>query len=583
MDRIKVLPPELAQKIAAGEIVERPVSVVKELVENALDAGATDITVDLVAGGKQLIRVRDNGSGMGRRDAELAFVRHATSKIASEGDLSAISTLGFRGEALASIAAVSRLTLRTSEGGDAPGTLVEREGEAVREVREIAFPQGAEVEVRDLFFNLPARVKFLRGAAAELGLIAKYLVNVALARPDLRITAKDGARTFLNGLPVSGLRERIFQVFGKSAVDKLMDVDHAEGERSVSGFASRPPEGRTDRAHQLFFVNSRPVRDKVLASALRQAYRGFLEKDLAPEAYLFVVLPFEEVDVNVHPAKSEIRFRDSQAVFQLLLRGLEKARLRASGVKDLAELLTGDIPPAAAERKAETGEVRPGEPGLFRLEVAESVSGFAAEPISRQSAEPAAADGPRLIGQYAGAYIIAETPDALLVVDQHNAHERILFDRYAEIDRLRRWPVKMSLLPLVFELSPAQEIAFEEGREAFEGAGFRVEAMGGRSYSLREYPDIFKPEEALGVVLEMLEEDKGGGVPKKERLLRTMACRSAVKAGEPLPREKMSFLLQELFRSSNPALCPHGRPIVLRLAKSQVEKGLRRPVGSSSE
>jgi DNA mismatch repair protein MutL len=579
MEKIKVLPPDLAQKIAAGEVIERPVSVVKELVENALDAGATEIVVELVAGGKRLIRVRDNGGGMGPRDAEMAFLRHATSKIAGEEDLFSIATLGFRGEALASIAAVSRLTLRTSEGGEAGGTQVEIEGGASRASKSIAFPRGTEVEVRDLFFNLPARAKFLRGETSELGLIAKYLANVALACPRQRLAAKHGPRTVFDYPPVSGLRERLFQVFGKSVVDKLGEVGHAEGDQAVFGFVSRPPEGRTDRARQLFFVNGRPVRDKVLSSALQQACRGFWEKGLHPEAYLFVTLPFGEVDVNVHPAKSEVRFRNSQAIFEILLRGLEKALLAAAGIKNLAEILAGEPVPPRPEGGTAPAEDRWGEQAAFRFQVAEGAPPSAPEAGAKGLADAASpAGGPRLIGLYGNAYIIAETPDALLIVDQHNAHERVLHDRYAEIDRLRKWPVKMSLVPLVFELSPAQEVALGDGAEALAGAGFRVEAMGGRSYALREYPDIFKPEEALGVVLEMLEEEKGGtAATKRERLLRTMACKSAVKAGEPLPREKAEFLLQALFRTSNPAVCPHGRPIVVRIAKSQIERGLRRP------
>jgi DNA mismatch repair protein MutL len=580
MNKIAVLPPHLAQKIAAGEVVERPVSVVKELVENALDAGATEIAVELAAGGKRLVRVRDDGCGMGRRDAELAFVRHATSKISTEEDLYAIDTLGFRGEALASISAVSRLTLRTSEGGEAPGTMVEREAGTVCAVKDIAFPRGTEVEVRDLFFNLPARAKFLRGDTSELGLVTKYLTYIALAYPGLRITARHGPRTILACPPVRSLQERLFQLFGKSALDRLMEVDHAEGPYAVSGFASRPPEGRRDRSHQVFFVNARPGRDKVLSAALHQAYHGRLEKELSPEAYLFVTIPFDEVDVNVHPAKAEVRFRNSPAVFELLVHGIEKAALRASGVKDLASIPAAEPPAAGQVEGGASLENLSGEQTAFPFQVAEGTATFAGlEPRPGEvDKEKAPQAGPRLIGQYAGAYIVAETADALLVIDQHNAHERVLHDRYAEIDRLRKWPVKMSLVPIVFELSPAEEVSLEAGREALEGAGFRVEAMGGRSYALREYPDIFKPAEALAVVLGMLGEEKGGPpAPQRERLLRTMACQTAVKAGEPLPREKMAFLLLELFKTSNPALCPHGRPIVVRIAKSQIEKGLRRP------
>jgi DNA mismatch repair protein MutL len=586
VNRIKILSRELSQMIAAGEVVERPASVVKELVENALDAGADEIAVDLQAGGKALIRVRDNGGGMGREDAVLAFVRHATSKVASETDLAAIATLGFRGEALASISAVSRLTLRTSEGTGAPGTQVEREGDVELSVRDIGFPRGTEVEVRDLFFNLPARLKFLRSDASELGLVVKYLTNVALAYPQLRLAAAHGRRNVLACQPVEGLKERIFQLYGKSVLETLMPVAYSEGESAVSGFASRPPEGRPDRSHQLFFVNARPVRDKVLASALNQAFRGFLEKERSPEAFLFVTLPFGDVDVNVHPAKSEVRFRNSQAVFQLVRRGIEKARLKASGVKDLGSLLD-ERSASAGQNDGESIEpavadaVRAGIQGVFDLRVAEEGREFSSpgRPPDRAAAEAAVSgSGLRLLGQFVNSYIVAEAPDALLVIDQHNAHERVLYDRYAEIDRQRKWPAKLSLIPLVFELGPAQEIALEAGRASLEEAGFRVEAMGGRSHSLREYPAIFEPEKALGVVLAALEEEKDQSpVERKESLLATMACKTAVKAGESLPREKMSFLLQELFRSSNPGLCPHGRPIVVRIPKSQIEKNLRRP------
>jgi DNA mismatch repair protein MutL len=585
MNRIAVLPPDIAQKIAAGEVIERPVSVVKELVENALDAGASEIAVELLEGGKRLIRVRDDGCGMGRRDAELAFVRHATSKIAAEEDLFAIATLGFRGEALASISAVSRLTLRTSDGSGGAATLVEREAGAATEVRDIAFPRGTEIEVRDLFFNLPARAKFLRGDRSELGLIVKYLTNVVLAYPGLRFSAGHGPRTVLSCPPVDGLRERIHQLYGKEALDRLIEVDHDEDGRRVYGFASRPPGGRPDRSHQALFVNARPVRDKVLATALNQAYAGFLERDLSPEAFLFVTVPFSEVDVNVHPAKSEVRFHDPQAVFQIVRRGVEKARLRAGGLKEMGGV--GAAPSAGALRDLAPGpRFRTGGPQpSLGLVAAEGPADYA-EPEVRLEAgtegdltAARTAGGQRVVGQYVNAYILVEDADALLVVDQHNAHERILFDRFAEIDRDRKWPVTMSLIPLLFELGPAQAVGLEAALPALEGSGFRVEPMGGRSFALREYPNIFKPDEALGIVLEAVGEDRDvPAAPRKDLLLATMACKAAVKAGQPLPREKMEFLVRELFRTSNPALCPHGRPVVVRVAKSQIEKGLRRPV-----
>jgi len=611
MNRIAVLPLEISQKIAAGEVIERPVSVVKELVENSLDAGSSEIRVDLLAGGKKLIRVQDDGHGMGRADAEISFIRHSTSKIASEDDLLEIATLGFRGEALPSISAVSRITLRTSEGGEAAAVEIEREGDAVRAVREIALPRGTTLEVRDLFFNLPARLKFLRSDSSELTQIAKYMTNVALAYPGLRLSLSHGPRSVLDCPPVAGLRERIFQLYGKEILDRLMEIDHGESGGRLFGFASRPPHGRADRSHQLFFVNNRPVRDKILASALNQAYRGLLEKEMSPEAFLFLTVPYGEVDVNVHPAKSEVRFRDSSSVFRLVLRSVERARygLGEGGLKEIgagggsgregwgmparkgahegAHAAEGAPPAFAPIEFSSAAQFRLGVP----FKIGERPWSFGrpaafGRPVGASDGEPDGHPGAetageghelRVLGQFADAYIVVEAEDGLLVVDQHNAHERILFDKYAEIRARKTWPVALSLVPLLFDLSPSQVVRLEAEQAGLEESGFRVESMGGRSYALREYPDIFKPQEALSVVTSLLEEDPGGpGERKKEGLLATMACKSAIKAGEPLPREKMEFLVQELFRTSQPSLCPHGRPIVVKIPRGQIEKGLGR-------
>jgi DNA mismatch repair protein MutL len=566
MNRIRLLPSGISQKIAAGEVIERPASVVKELVENSLDAGATEIAVELVAGGKKLVRVRDDGQGMSRGDAELCFIRHSTSKIAAEDDLLAISTLGFRGEALPSISAVSRITLRTSEGGSGPGTEIEREGEDVLAVKDIAVPRGTTIDVRDLFFNLPARQKFLRGDSAELTSIVKYLTSVALAYPRLRLAASHGPRKILSCPPVGGLRERIFQLFGKSALERLMDVDFAEGEKRLTGFVSLPPAGRPNTSHQFFFVNRRPVRDKILSSALNRALRGILEKNLAPEAFLFLDVRYADVDVNVHPAKAEVRFRRSSDVFELVLRAVERARLKYLGIKEIP------AEPPFGERDEQIGLELPS--GIAEHDRFYEKTGDIRAATASAAEEKA---GLRVLGQLANAYVVAEDEDGLLIVDQHNAHERVLYERYADIDRKRTWPVTISLIPLVFDLSPSQTLSLEAHIDTLKESGFRVEAMGGRSHALREYPDIFKPEEALSAFLSLLEEMKespAGG--RKEKILATLACKTAIKAGQPLPPEKLEFLVRELFKTSNPSLCPHGRPVVVRISKSQIEKGLRR-------
>jgi DNA mismatch repair protein MutL len=570
MNKIFVLPSAISQKIAAGEVIERPVSVVKELVENSLDAGASEISIELVQAGKKVIRVRDDGCGMSREDAETAFVRHSTSKIVREEDLLAISSLGFRGEALPSISSVSRLTLRTSEGGEVSGTEIEREGDRSVAVRDVAHPRGTTIEVRELFFNLPARRKFLRTDTSELQTIVKYVTNVALAYPGLRLALSHESRSILSCPAVGNLRERLFQLFGKSLLDRLMEVDLTEEGGRISGYSSLPPSGKAGRPHQSFFVNKRPVRDRILSSALNQAYKGILEKDLSAEAFLFLTIPFEDVDVNVHPAKAEVRFRHSPSVFRLVLRGVEQARKRAGGIKTV-QPPAWVIPPAG--ERPEVGDLQIPY-GLPR----ERQPFFpAAQPPGHETEPRADGSGLRVLGQLAGSYILAVDEEGILVVDQHNAHERVLFEKYREIESRKAWPVTMSLIPLVFELSPSQTLSLEKNEGLLRESGFRVEPMAGRSYALREYPDIFKPEEALAAFLGILEEiENGEAERKKDRLLATLACKTAIKAGEPLIGEKMKFLLEELFKTSNPSLCPHGRPIMVRISLSHIEKSLGR-------
>jgi len=576
MRKIHLLPDDVARKIAAGEVIERPVSVVKELVENSLDAGATAVRIEIADGGKALIKVQDDGAGMDREDAALCFRRHSTSKIAREEDLERIATLGFRGEALASIAAVSRLVLRTYDGAADRGTMIEREGERLVAVTDIAFPRGTSVEVRDLFFNLPARRKFLRPASSEFGPVAKYVTQAALGAPGVRFTLIHGGRETIACPPVATLRERIFQLFGKKMIDGLMDVAADDGGARLEGLASRPLGGRPDKSVQHFFVNGRPVKDRVLMAALSQAYTGILERGRSPEAFLFLRLPYDEIDVNVHPAKAEVRFRDTQRIFRLVLRAVAEGAARGQVIKEV-------VPAGAAgtTRVAE-GEAGYEAPGLgfgspARTETLGSGGDMYPRYVSPFSESAPAHAGPAVLGQYANMYIVAADEDGLLVIDQHNAHERVLFDKFREIDRLRAWPRKTLLIPPILELSPSAAAALEANALLFEELGFRVEAMGGRSYALKEYPDLFKPAEAGDVFLSMLEE--AGEKPAEERrdhMLATMACKSAVKAGEPLVREKMGYLVEELFKTSQPALCPHGRPIVVRIEKPTIDKGLRR-------
>lgn len=565
MKKIAVLPSEISQKIAAGEVIERPFSAVKELVENSLDSGASEINVELLLGGKGMIKVSDNGCGMNREDALVCFERHSTSKISREEDLLGISTLGFRGEALPSISAVSRVILKTSDGTGEQGSQIEREGEKLVQVSDIAFPKGTSVEVRDLFFNLPARKKFLRSERSELSLIVKYLTSVALVYPEIRFSLVHGKRQVFNFPQVSSLKERLFQVYGKSLLERLMEVDYREGERRLHGYATSPPSGRSDKNRQLFFVNKRPIREKTLLGALNKVYKGFLEKDQFAEAFLFLTCPYTEVDVNVHPAKAEIRFKDSSPIYQLVVRSIEQAMLKGRGIKEIypsREESKGDfrieekMPPIAFRMPKEE---EPQEPGLFPPLTAEK----------RRSLQ--------VLGQFLDSYIVASKEEGILVIDQHNAHERVLYERYLQTDRMKKWPRKLALLPILFDLSPSQVLSLENNQELWEETGFRVEAMGGKSFALKEYPDIFKEEEAENVFLSLLEEMKEEKIEdKKMRLLATLACKTAVKAGQALSLEKMRFLVEELFKTTNSSLCPHGRPIVVKIGKKEIERGLKR-------
>lgn len=567
MKKIRLLPPEISQKIAAGEVIERPFSVVKELVENSLDAGASEIKVELQAGGKKSIKVQDDGAGMSREDAGLCFERHATSKISNEHDLEEISTFGFRGEALASISAVSELVLKTSDGEGEIGIEVEQKGGAPVSVQDIAFPKGTSVEVKDLFYNLPARRKFLRSDQSELSLIARYVSGVALAFPEVRFSLAHSRREIVNCPQVGSYKERIFQLYGKDVLKKLLEIDFAEGESRIFGYGSRPPSGKADKAHQLFFINRRLVKDRVLQAALNQAYRGFLEKGLFPETFLFLTLPYPEVDVNVHPAKAEVRFRDSQFVFRLVLRAVEKAMLKDRGIKEVYPSQEG----VGLESRVEEAAASRAFLKTSRPEMQDRIL----FPSAQESKTGAAY--PYVLGQYLNTYIVAAGEEGLFIIDQHNAHERVLFEKYKEIDAQKRWPQKIPLIPLLVDLSPSQTLSLEKSQSLLEEAGFRVEAMGGRTFVLNSFPDIFESEAAKEVFLTLLEEvGEEEMEKKKEKLLTTLACKTAIKANEVLPREKMDYLVEELFKTSNPSLCPHGRPIIIKVDKSQIEKGLRR-------
>jgi DNA mismatch repair protein MutL len=472
--------------------------------------------------------------------------------------------LGFRGEALPSISAVSRVTMKTSDGRTEKGIQVEREGERVLRMFELAFPKGTCVEVRDLFYNLPARRKFLRSDRAELSQIVKFLTQFALAFSEVRFSLHHGGRKVFDYPAVSSLKERIYQVYGRSVLESLIPVDYQDEEERIHGYVSRPPSGRKDRSHQLFYVNRRTVKDRMLQAALNQAFAGYIEKDLSAESFLFIRVPFSEVDVNVHPTKAEVRFRDSPSIFRLVQRGIAQSISREIGIKE--------VYPAQPEMRGRPRIEEAFQPALMmKPDKAENQTSKMFIPESEEKR------GRRVLGQYLDTYIVMADEKGLLIVDQHNAHERVLFEKYKEIDQESGWPRKLTLLPAVFDLSPSQVLSFEKNRNLLEEIGFRVDNMGGRSFALKEYPDIFEEEEAQKIFLSLLEEMGEEKIQdKKKTLLAALACKTAVKAGQPLSYDKMSYLVEELFATSNPSLCPHGRPVLLKLDRNRIEKEIGR-------
>ncbi|HQM75284.1 MAG TPA: DNA mismatch repair endonuclease MutL, partial [Candidatus Saccharicenans sp.] len=479
------------------------------------------------------------------------------------------------------------------------GYQVEREGDRLIRFLEIAFPPGTMVEVRDLFFNLPARRKFLRGERSELNLITSYVTQVALAFPGVKFLLIHNNRQLLNCPAVSRLEERVYQLYGRQLLDGLMTVDYEEGGYRLSGLSSRPFAGRADRQHQFFFVNRRPIKDRVLSAALTQAYLGMLDRQKSPECFLFLDLPYELVDVNVHPAKAEIRFKEPQAVFRVILHGIELAARSESLIKPVMVGEAGRVEnrqPAKETKEAELNLQEKEEQKENESEVEkEPQEEIQAPEWSRQAsptwrqpgdaqqvAENSATSraGRRVLGQYLNAYLVVTSEEGLMIVDQHNAHERLLFEKFKKLDEEKGWASRQMLFPQVLELSPEEVLHLEELQEELAGLGFELEPLGERSYSLRAFPDVFDEARATEILRGIL---AGGGPErlksKRDKMLATMACKAAIKAGQPLSQAEMEFLAAELFQTTQPGVCPHGRPIIVEISRDKIEKTLGRQPG----
>ena len=642
MARIQVLTDAVANKIAAGEVVERPASVVKELLENSLDAGAGRVEVEVESGGRKRICVTDDGSGMDPDDALQAFERHATSKIRRVEDLFAIGTLGFRGEALPSIAAVARLNLETKMATEATGTRVEIWGGKLRDVRESARAGGTRVEVRDLFFNVPVRRKFLKSESTELGHIASLVTHYAIAHPDKSFLLKTASRTLVDVSAVRERRERVFQLLGSQLLEQLIEIPLVErrifdsrspagetdepGEEpspgliQLSGFVSRPEVQRLNRKQIFIFVNGRLVRNRLLLHSINQAYRNILPSGMFPVALVFLVVPAREVDVNVHPTKMEVRFRRTNFIHDFTHDAVRQTLVAARPIPHFPVKKSSSAFPPGGTRPDASGLAKPGRPnrepaGSFHLTspadpsasarlpleaaaalsvyspcqetpgtgVSGEISGSATDSLSPSSLEEEAPEGLNPLGQVQDSFIVAENQTGLWIIDQHVAHERILFEQHLAKRSQNQVESQRLLLPIIVELTPRQQARFQDIASELQASGFEIEPFGRNTVAVKAVPAEVSADRVEKLLMEIL-----GGVEDKEpegeislenlrnKIAASVACHAAIKVNMPLEIEKMEWLLRELLKTECPMSCPHGRPIILRYTLRDIRKAFKR-------
>jgi DNA mismatch repair protein MutL len=677
MGQIRILPDQVANQIAAGEVVDRPASVVKELLENALDAGAMRIRVEVEGGGRKLIRVSDDGHGMNRDDALLAFERHATSKLRTADDLLSIATLGFRGEALPSIASVARVTLETAAGDEAAGTHLEVAGGKIHRVEDAALPRGTTIAVADLFFNTPARRKFLRAESTELAHVTALVTHYALAHPEKQFDLLSASHTILAAPPVARTAERIFQVFGKETLSQLLpvaaeillersglpepppwrkspdDPPRQPGTLRLTGFYSKPELQKLNRNSIYIFINKRLIRDRLLLHAITEAYRNVIPPTSFPVVLLFLEMPPEEVDVNVHPAKTEVRFRQAGHIHDFVRDSLRTALIKARPAAGFLAALDSQpsaspslMPPAAsplpgapdsdpsAPSDAEPFHLTPHIPAAVPGALPFDAQNLASRDLDAQAwveaasallatgvdagdcsptpngtaaysynpavataaatalveAEQAANSLNRLgslkpIGQLRDSFILASGEDGLWIIDQHVAHERVLFEKILRDRQVERVQRQRLLMPMLVELKPEQMVVFARIAEELEVNGFEVEPFGLQTLAVKAAPvglEGAELERTLAEVIDQSTADSGENPHNEEltrlrsRIAASIACHSAIKVNTALDTKRIEWLLLELGKTSHPTSCPHGRPIALLYSWKEILRAFHR-------
>jgi DNA mismatch repair protein MutL len=597
-ERVRILSEDLANRIAAGEVIERPASVVKELAENALDAEAHSLTVSVQGAGRRLIRVSDDGHGMNRDDALLAFERHATSKIRSIEDLGCIATLGFRGEALPSIASVSRLTLTTCAQLGETGTWLELDGGVIRQVREWTGPVGTSIEVRQLFFNTPARLKFLKTRNTELGHMVNVLSQLALAHPGLRVRFIHEQQALLDLPPAATTLDRLAAIWGAEVSRQLIPIEDRESSVLLSGFVSPPTWSRASRDAQYLFVNGRAVRDRLLLHALSEAYRHTLPEKRHPMVFVFLTLPPQDVDVNVHPHKTEVRFVQPDLVHALVREAIQRSLSRtAVSIPSVARTES----PASSPQSSPAAPVIPHDwppPLMPDIEAVRSsllappspaTAGLSTSPTPPTEPNPSLirasplVPAPQLrpLGQIHHSFIVADGPEGLYLFDQHALQERILYEVLKSGFRAKAVPRQQLLFPTPLELTPAAMLWFEEFRDFLERIGFEAEPFGGTTVVLRAVPAVLADYPYMEIYRDTVAAlaVTGRASPYDEiveAMLASLACHDAIKINRPLDLSEMRRLLDDFAKVGAPATCPHGRPLALTIPVSELRRRFHR-------
>ena len=604
MGKIARLPSDLANQIAAGEVVERPASVVKELVENAIDAGARRLSIHIELGGKKQVRVEDDGEGMEPEDAQLAIERHATSKIRRSDDLAAIRTHGFRGEALPSIASVSHFLLRTRARGHDSGTEVRVNGGVVTSISEVAAAEGTVIEVNDLFYNLPARRKFLKADAAESAQVSRITTQLALAYPEIGFSLTSGGRSVMQCPPARSLRDRLYQLYGER--EDLLEVRKEAGGVRLFGYIASLAEQGPTRGPQNVFINRRIVKDRTIAHAIIDAYSVASIKERSPEVHLFLEMPPDQVDVNVHPTKAEVRFREQSMIHEVVRRGLMDA-LGEGGVPllQLRSEVVGMTPAPVAIPGVLDGGVYPNRwmPDAHLRSGSNVASGFGVgsgfnvgsgfsrtdlPDAIRSTSDPAGDQQARSeirpmipLGQFRDTFIIAMDDEGIAIIDQHVAHERVLFERVMQRLTSGSLESQRLLVPLLIELSPASHQALLTRSGELARLGYELDAFGDATVKVSAVPALLSATDSATALVALAEDleglDKGAHVQEAlQRIAATTACHAAVKANYPLTYEKMMHILEELRATAYSTICPHGRPVMLRLTRREIEKNFER-------